>query len=185
MVPDRAPGCEEFKVMFRDKWHPWHRIGFIQNTKEGIWLFYSVEPPEGYTARRSADTLLCISDRLRALSAPALQAQKKEEEERKSKASRDARQRSREMDEKVSNWVPLNVKPGDRIKVRGARDGHGIRIVLGVKPDHLECRQVNPEYKAFNGVVPESMGCFTTHGFDKVVKVLVGKSWVSVRKLLS
>jgi hypothetical protein len=55
-------------------------------------------------------------------------------------ALREARERVRV--HKVKAWAKVNLKPGIRIKVKGARDGNGDREVISVTDNRVQCWQL-------------------------------------------
>lgn len=104
----------------------------------------------------------------------------------------DARkERERILAQMIENWVVGGeCKPGTYLKMKGCRDGKGIRLVMSVKTPRgsrcsvIECRQVNFGRGPNNSVV-ESLGQITEHMSDKITQVRIdnglSSKWFSIR----
>lgn len=99
---------------------------------------------------------------------------------------------------KIERWLDNNARVGMRFKMKGCKDGSGIRELLTVdfknRGTHdqltLECRQVFPENRRWQGVgrvfktIPERLGQVTQHMSDKVVNVQINGLWIPVKNLV-
>lgn len=94
---------------------------------------------------------------------------------------------------KIKTYLIHNLVPNKSIiKVKGARDGKGIRLFLGFigKNEYfqLECRQIK-RYKRFwpqseSGKITEELGQITQHMVDKVTHIEINGEFVSIKKLI-
>jgi hypothetical protein len=63
------------------------------------------------------------------------------------------------------------IKPGMLIRVKGTRDGIGLRVVMEVNESEVTCRKVSiRRIENIKTIVGEKY--ITTHGWDKVVKII-------------
>jgi hypothetical protein len=80
---------------------------------------------------------------------------------------------------KILAWLKDHLQPGMKLKMKGCRDGHGLRqFIRWDRYGNLVCWQINIGRKWTRGYikVPEEVGTqVTTHMPDKVVKVWVEK----------
>lgn len=112
-----------------------------------------------------------------------------EEEDRETRRQRDTQVR-RERAANVQKWLADGtLVNGTFIKVSGARDGHGIREFISHDDCTVHCRQWLPvRFSRYEAITPDVLRAsgllkidgrwlrpeaqMTTHGFDKVVKIL-------------
>ena len=103
--------------------------------------------------------------------------------------------REAELHTMVEEWLEAcQLKPGTYVKMKGCRDGRGIRIVLSVKfrkddRSIIECRQVKTGRKWLGGpgnarMEEETLGQITKHLSDKISQVKVGEVWYPIRPLV-
>jgi hypothetical protein len=98
---------------------------------------------------------------------------------------------------KIKDWLKNNLIPNETIiKVKGARDGKGIRLFMGFsgKGDwqKLECRQIiqqrfpkrNKTGDQYWWETKESLGQITEHLTDKVTHVKIGADFVKITELI-
>jgi hypothetical protein len=120
--------------------------------------------------------------------------------ERKKREESDAKRKELERVflPKLEKWLIQKATVGTRFKMKGCRDGDGIRELIS-RPNadregyriSLECRQVFPSRKQWNGVgrplttIKESYGQITQHMSDKVTAVLVDGQWVPIRQVVT
>lgn len=84
---------------------------------------------------------------------------------------------------KIKEYLVNNLKEGAIIKVKGARDGKGLRQFLSFCDNGIECRQISIQ-KMLTGAVIESLGQITQHMFDKVTHVKKDGKFIKIRDLI-
>jgi len=93
----------------------------------------------------------------------------------------------------VEKWAKKNISAGDFIRVRGARDGHGVREVISVESDRLVCRAYarHHTWRGDTSSVPADAVMFgtkvfaprvqmTDHMYNKVTHKFVCGEWKKV-----
>jgi len=90
---------------------------------------------------------------------------------------------------KIIEFVRGNLMEGDYIKVSGTRDGKGIRKLLSVGKNGIECRQVIirqslPTHSGQFTITKETLGQVTEHQFDKITHVKVNNRWERIKDLI-
>lgn len=96
---------------------------------------------------------------------------------------------------KIKDFLLKNLIPSQSIiKVKGARDGSGIRLFFGFysNNDILECRQIFRNKKYFRNTrtgeddykIHESYGQITNHMIDKVTHIEVNGKFVPLKELI-
>ncbi len=87
---------------------------------------------------------------------------------------------------KIEKYIIENLKEGDIIKVKGARDGKGIRQFLKLVNNKLECRQIlthrSVGYKTEGYGV--KLGQITEHQIDKVTHIKINNEFVRITDLI-
>lgn len=99
---------------------------------------------------------------------------------------------------KIKEYLIKNLVPGQSIiKVKGARDGKGIRLFLLFKHEkssqpqdmYLECRQIS-QFNSWNkfsesfSVLHEKLGQITEHMIDKVTHIKIDGKFVPIKELI-
>lgn len=96
--------------------------------------------------------------------------------ERKQATAEQRRKAQAELNPLIEQWVENNVRPGMFLKMKGTRDGHGIREVLSVKKKYgrhpvLVCHQIQPPSRHTDWELEVQQ--ITEHDFNKVMGTII------------
>lgn len=109
----------------------------------------------------------------------------------------DARQEAAKLDwennwePRLKTWVETHLKPGDRLKMKGCKDGEGIREFIRIDTSYgayrIRCLQILRTKRRMPGdvgwTIVEEEGQNTLHLIDKLTHVEIGGKWVKVKEL--
>jgi hypothetical protein len=99
------------------------------------------------------------------------------------------KKREAELDKLITLWINGgHLTAGMVVKMKGCRNGRGLRQVLSIKNGMVECRQIIirrfPAPHGYYSRVEESLGQITTHLSNKIQSVKVDGGFIPIREIV-
>lgn len=85
---------------------------------------------------------------------------------------------------RLKTWIDANLKKGMRVRMRGCRDGVGLREVFDIHDETIQCIQLNERKNWNTGNIKTTVGGMTTHHFSKIRMVLIDNQWVKIEEIV-